>query len=127
MATRTTSKTTKAAAAEKPAAAVETALPETSVAGGEAPLVVKMPELLDAVVEQTGEKRSTVKPILEAFLKLMGEKLGDGQDMMLPPLGKIRVVKQKDDNGPITLKLRPHTGGNKDANSGNDSLADDED
>ncbi|MCJ8139403.1 HU family DNA-binding protein [Falsirhodobacter halotolerans] len=83
----------------------------------------KFPELIDVVVERTGQKRAVVKPVLEAFLAAMKEKLVEGSDLTLPPMGKLKMVKRKEDDGPMTLKLRPQNA-SKTAKSG---LADDED
>lgn len=88
-----------AEAAEKPVLRVvegETA----SVAGGN----FKLKDLIDQVAQATGGKKSDVKPVVEAVLTAMGTALATGTAMALPPLGKLRVVKNK---GPaLTLKLR---------------------
>ncbi|MEO1639296.1 MAG: HU family DNA-binding protein [Pseudomonadota bacterium] len=70
---------------------------------------LKKPDLLDQVVARTNLKKRDVKPAVEAALSVIGDALRDGQDVNLPPLGKLRVVKTKDlDDGAaiLTLKLR---------------------
>jgi nucleoid DNA-binding protein len=65
--------------------------------------------LLDAVVEKCGVKRSDAKLVVEALFEVMADKLISGEDMQLPPLGKLKVIKAKDVGKgakAITLKLR---------------------
>ncbi|WP_081625834.1 HU family DNA-binding protein [Yoonia vestfoldensis] len=79
----------------------------TSVSASVAQL--KKPDLLDQVVARSLLKKRDVKPALDAALALIGEALARGDELILPPLGKIRVVKTKDigDGAQLlTLKLR---------------------
>ena len=75
--------------------------------------LVKKGPLLDKVVERSGIKRSDAKAVVEALLAVMGEELRDENDMQLPPLGKLKVIKSKPVGKgatAITLKLRtPNT------------------
>ncbi|MGL4238836.1 HU family DNA-binding protein [Tabrizicola sp.] len=86
-------------AAEKPALkVVEAAAPEGT--GG----VMKLRDLIDSVAEATGVKKPEAKKAVEATLSALGEALATGRALAIPPLGKLRVVKNK---GPaLTLKLR---------------------
>lgn len=71
--------------------------------------LMKKPELLDAVVARTNLKKRDVKPAVEAALAVISEALVRGDDVNLPPMGKLRVVKSKPlDAGAhvLTLKLR---------------------
>jgi hypothetical protein len=66
--------------------------------------VIKLRELVDSVATATGGKKPDVKKMVEATLAALGEALASGKPLMVPPLGKLRVVKNK---GPaLTLKLR---------------------
>ncbi len=77
---------------------VETDAPETRVA------VVKLKDLIDSVANATSGKKSDVKATVVATLAALGEALATGKSLAVPPLGKLRVVKNK---GPaLTLKLR---------------------
>lgn len=89
-----------AEAAEKPALrVVETEAPATAGGGS-----LKLKDLVDQVAEATGNKKSDVKPVVEAVLSALGSALATGRALAVPPLGKVRVVKTK---GPsLTLKLR---------------------
>lgn len=53
-------------------------------------------QLVDLVVEATGKKKRDVKPIVEATLALLGEKLAGGEKLNLPPLGRLAVNNMKD-------------------------------
>jgi hypothetical protein len=108
-------KPAKAANAEKPAAVskakpaagkpakpalkvVEAAAPEAK--GG----ILKLKDLIDRVAGATGAKKPEAKKAVEATLSAMGEALATGKTLAVPPLGKLRVVKN---TGPaLTLKLR---------------------
>ena len=82
----------------------ETAGTEDDAAGP-----MKKPALLDAVVARTNLKKRDVKPAVEAALAVIVEALENGEELNLPPMGKLRVVKTKElDNGVqvMTLKLR---------------------
>lgn len=71
--------------------------------------VVKKAELIDRAVEKSGLKKRDVKPSVEAAMEVLAEALIKGEELNLPPLGKLRVVKSKDvNNGAkvLTLKLR---------------------
>ncbi len=73
------------------------------------PVLMKKPELLDAVVARTNLKKRDVKPAVEAALAVIAEALVKGSDVNLPPMGKLRVVKSKElGEGAhvLTLKLR---------------------
>lgn len=85
----------------------ETSPPEPATTAA-AP-VMKKPELLDAVVARTNLKKRDVKPAVEAALAVLGDALREGTELNLPPLGKLRIVKNKDLGDGVsvmTLKLR---------------------
>ena len=69
----------------------------------------KKVDLIEAVTDSTGLKRSDVKVMVEATLASLADALSKGKDLNVPPLGKIRQVKTKDlPSGAAvhTLKLR---------------------
>jgi Bacterial DNA-binding protein len=87
-----------AAKAAKPAVKVAQAPVETTVSQ------YKLKDLIDNVATRTGGKKPEVKAAVEATLAALGEALATGKSLAVPPLGKLRVVKNK---GPaLTLKLR---------------------
>lgn len=74
-----------------------------------APAPLKKPDLLDQLATRSGLKKRDAKLALDATLALIGEALARGEDLILPPLGRVRVVKAKDlGKGAqlLTLKLR---------------------
>jgi hypothetical protein len=79
--------------------------PSADVAGASGPGgMMKLKDLIDSVATKTGGKKPEVKSVVEATLAALGEALATGKALVVPPLGKLRVVKN---NGPaLTLKLR---------------------
>lgn len=71
--------------------------------------VIKKPDFLDKAVDRSGVKRRDAKPAIEAALSELAEALLRGDELNLPPLGKIKVVKAKtlgEGAQALTLKLR---------------------
>ncbi|WP_375282127.1 HU family DNA-binding protein [Pseudooctadecabacter sp.] len=79
----------KASAAPK-ATVVETVKPKVAAAP------VKKPELIDRVMSETGMKKKDVKPVVEAMLHVLGRALVQGEELVIPPLGKVMVKNSKD-------------------------------
>lgn len=80
--------------------------PAVSVPQGE---MIKKPEFLDRAVERNDVKKREAKPAIEAALAVPAVSLINGEELNLPPMGKLRVVKSKDvGEGAkvLTLKLR---------------------
>ena len=80
--------------------------PAVAVPQGE---MVKKPEFIDRAVARTDVKKRDAKPAIEAALAVLAEALEKGEELNLPPMGKMRVVKSKDigDGARVmTLKLR---------------------
>lgn len=96
----------KPAKAEKPAKARAKPAAEPTEATAPEPAggLIKLKDLIDSVATRTGGKKPEVKAVVEATLAALGEALATGKALVVPPLGKLRVVKNK---GPaLTLKLR---------------------
>jgi nucleoid DNA-binding protein len=75
----------------------------------DAPIVLKKPQLFNEVVARTGQKKRDVKPAVEAALAVIGEALARGEELVLPPMGKTRIIKSKElNNGAalLTMKFR---------------------
>ena len=71
--------------------------------------VMRKPEFIEKTVERSGLKKKDVKPALETALAVLGDALAQGQELNLPPLGKIKLVKSKDLEAgakAYTLRLR---------------------
>jgi len=57
---------------------------------------VKKPELIERVMTETGMKKKDVKPVVEAMLAVLGRALHQGEELVVPPLGKVMVKNSKD-------------------------------
>ena len=80
--------------------------PAISVPQGE---MLNKAEFIDRAVERGDVKKRDAKPAIEAALAVLSEALMAGEELNLPPMGKMRVVKSKDigDGARVlTLKLR---------------------
>ncbi len=77
--------------------------------------VMRKKELIDAVVERSGIKKKDAKPVVEAMLEVLGEALGDNRELNLLPMGKFKVVNEKDlGNGKMMrVKVRQVTPSDK--------------
>ncbi|WP_439156549.1 HU family DNA-binding protein [Yoonia sp.] len=89
---------------------------------------VRKPAFLDDVVTRSGLKKRDAKIALEAALATLAEALIRGDELAVPPLGKLRVIKTKQIGGGamvLTLKLRTmKDGAGKDgAGAGKSGLA----
>jgi hypothetical protein len=70
--------------------------------------VTRVSDLIDAVVTASGAKKPQAKPVVEATLTALGLLLADGQELNLPGLGKLQVMRRKErPNGEVLIvKLR---------------------
>ncbi len=73
--------------------------------------VMRKKELIDTVVERSGIKKKDAKPVIEAMLDVLGEALADNRELNLLPMGKIKVINEKDlSNGKLMrVKVRQVT------------------
>ena len=73
------------------------------------PAMTRKPEFLERVVARSGLKKREVKSALDAVMAEMAETLLRGDELVLPPMGRIRTVKTREIGGGahvMTLKLR---------------------
>jgi nucleoid DNA-binding protein len=102
--------TKKADAVAAPAAQDVKAVPET----------LKLKEFIELVGTAAGGNRKDVRRVVAATLQTLNERLQKDGVLLLPPLGRIRVVK--DEAGMRTLKLRSIAAG-KGAKPAKEALA----
>ncbi len=57
--------------------------------------VMRKKELIDTVVTRSGIKKKDAKPVVDAMLAVLGEALADNRELILPPMGRIKVRKEK--------------------------------
>ena len=94
-----------AVAAAAPAAEPVVTEIKTSVGGRE----MKKREFIDRVAKRGGLRKNQVKPVVEALFAVLAETLASGTDLNVPPLGKIKVNKQKTVAGGQVLMLKVRT------------------
>lgn len=90
------------ARAAKATSAPETAAPSApaeanpAAPGAEAgaAAVLKKPELLERALARCEVKKRDAKPAIEAALAVLGEALAEGEELVLPPLGRIKVTRR---------------------------------
>ncbi|WP_246079286.1 HU family DNA-binding protein [Parasedimentitalea maritima] len=65
-------------------------------------------ELIDLVVERSGVKKKDAKPVVEAMLAVLGETIGEGRELNMQPLGKLRINRSEmRNNGRVIIcKIR---------------------
>ena len=75
--------------------------------------MLKKQEFLERVVKASGSPQKDVKLILEAALGVLGDALSAGEEVNLPPLGKVKVNHHKAEGGAEVLILKLRRGGGK--------------
>lgn len=87
---------------------------------------MKKRELVDAVVKRSGVKKKDAKQVVDAMLAILGETLAEQREMVLQPMGRLKVTRVKPTNGGQVLicKLRQNAGGEK---ADKEALAEDDD
>lgn len=102
---KTTTRKSAVSATPKAAAPVEPVSADNPV---ETPDKSRPRDLLDAVAARSPEARSDLKIAMELILEEMGKLLDKGEEVVLPPLGKLSVKKRvpRGDATMLTVKLR---------------------
>ncbi|QJF51435.1 HU family DNA-binding protein [Roseobacter ponti] len=99
---RTPRKTvTKPTTTSKPkaVATVETTADDIKVAPE-----LRKKELIEKVVLRSGIRKRDAKPVIEAMLEELGMAVGEGRGLVLPPMGRLKIIRQKDTaNGQVTV------------------------
>lgn len=102
-----TRKPPRGSGAARPAPAPEApaSAPEQIVGRGP---ILRLKDLIDAVATLSGEKRQSVRPVVEATLRVLGDALEAGESIVAPPFGKARVNRAKDtaSGAMLTVKLK---------------------
>ena len=92
-----------------PPAAEDAKPTEVRAGGGTEPTLkvqLKKKEFFDRVVDRSGVRKGEAKTAIEAALAVLGEALANGEELNLPPLGKIKVARQKSTPRGIAYNLR---------------------
>lgn len=87
---------------------VATSTPAAEVSAPDASLVnvVRKKDLIERVSEASGVRKGMTKKVVDVMLKEMGDMLQDGTEMILPPLGKLSVNRQKEIENAFILILK---------------------
>jgi hypothetical protein len=103
----------KAVVTPEVASPVEAVQPKLVTAA--APVVagpeMKKKDLIDKVVKRAGIKKKDVKPVVEAMLAVLAEALGEGRELVVQPLGRIKVTRVKDTGNGRVMVCRVRQGG----------------
>jgi len=95
------------------ATAIRHAAPAIAGAEDEQALILKKQGVVERIVRASGAKKKDVKLILEAALGVLGDALSAGEELNLPPLGKMKVNRQKTEGGAEILILKLRRGSDK--------------
>ncbi len=76
-------------------------------------LSIRKKELVERVVAASGAKKKQVKEIVEHTLKVLGEALAKGEELNLPPFGKAKVNRSRDNDGGTTMMVKLKQGGDQ--------------
>ncbi|MEJ6398651.1 HU family DNA-binding protein [Yoonia sp. 208BN28-4] len=71
--------------------------------------VIKKQDFFERILKRGDMKKNQIKPGVEAALEVISDALLAGEELHLPPLGKLKVQNVKDVGGgakALTLKLR---------------------
>ena len=93
---------------ETPEVAEAVTLDETAPANESLVKSMGKRELIDRVVETSGVKKKSVKPVVEAVLKELGDALHRGENLNLQPFGKgiVKTRKELENAEIVELRLR---------------------
>lgn len=73
--------------------------------------MLKVKDLVEAVQARTTGKKKETRAAVEATLAVIGEALGKGQDLNLPPLGRAKVGRHKEAGDGELLVVKIKRGG----------------
>lgn len=85
---------------------------------------IRKKDFVDRAAERAGGKKTEARGAIDATLALLGELLMAGEELNLPPLGKLKVTRVKDNPKGKVLMVRLVHATDTDATSRNEPLAD---
>lgn len=84
-----------------------TPAPAAEETAGDASKIVTRRVLVDRVHTATGAKKKAVREIVEATLQALSDALAQGEQMNLPPLGRLTVKREgKGAGGAMMIKVK---------------------
>jgi nucleoid DNA-binding protein len=74
---------------------------------------IRKKDFVDQVVAASGVKKADARAVLDAALALMADRVLAGDELVLPPLGRLRLLKERDKGKSriATLRLQVATEG----------------
>ncbi len=77
---------------------------ETAATDGKETPELRKKELIEKVVVRSGIRKRDAKPVIEAMLEELGMAVSEGRGLVLPPMGRLKIIRQKDTaNGQVTV------------------------
>jgi len=104
MARKKTTTTEAAPTAVEPQAPAPVVGAEAAPAQGRVTLRKK--DFIDLTIARAGIRKADARTAVEATLVTLAQALAAGQDVVLPPLGKLRVIREKPSKQGRTLMVR---------------------
>ncbi len=88
-----------------------------TIAAAEDRRVVRLKDLVERVSAETGEKKQIVRPVVAATLAAIDAALAAGEELNIPPLGRLRIQRSKDTprGRSMMLRLKQGSGGGNSA------------
>lgn len=85
---------------------------------------LRLKDLLARVAEQSDAPKKAQREVCEAVLEMLGAALAAGEEINLPGLGRLKVVKSSGKSGGPVLTVKVKNAGQKKTASGKEPLAD---
>jgi len=86
--------------------AIETGEPAKTPAAKVGRVQIRKKDFVDRAAERAGGKKTESRTAIDATLALLGELLLAGEELNLPPLGKLKVTRVKDNPKGKVLMVR---------------------
>ena len=80
--------------------------PDAEVAAEARPLLGRKAFLERAIERSGGKRRAEARASVEAALSTLADALAEGHDLNLPPLGRVRVTRDRDNGKARVLTVR---------------------
>jgi len=106
----------KSMTAEPDAESARESAPDDATPPAAAPVTrLAKKEFVDRVAAASGARKKLAREIVEATLAALGDALSRGEDVVLPPLGRMRVSRSRDkaSGEVLNIKLRRGPAGGK--------------
>ncbi|MBN2742237.1 MAG: HU family DNA-binding protein [Rhodobacteraceae bacterium] len=95
-----------------PASAATLSVPIDPTEPPQTKVVVNKKTFVERVMISAGVNKGQARQMSEAVLKVLGEALSEGEELSIPPLGKLKINRKLEKNGDeiMVVKLRRPSG-----------------